>query len=85
MILILILGKLTLRLTNRKPDSPTNLIDLAQRVRSLRAQTDDGQFEFLPTESLPSPKTKDKLFPIEKQGNFDHLDIPYIDEDEDHT
>ncbi|XP_033838179.1 unconventional myosin-IXb isoform X2 [Periophthalmus magnuspinnatus] len=78
-------GKLTLRLSNRKPESPTNPTDLAQRVRSLRAQTDDEPFEFLPGDPLHSPTTKDKSSTIEKQGSFDDLDIPYIDADEDQT
>lgn len=69
-----------------KPDSPTNPTDLAQRVRTLRAQTDDDQqLEFLPSEPLRSPKSKSKPPLTDNQGSFDHLDIPYIDEEEDHT
>lgn len=76
---------MTLRLSKKKPDSPTNPTDLAQRVRTLRAQTDDEQFELLPSESVHSLQSKSKPPAIENQGSFDHLDIPYIDEDEDTT
>lgn len=74
-----------MRLSKKMPDSPTNPTDLAQRVRTLRAQTDDEQLQFFPSEPLHSPKSKNKLSTTEQQGSFDHLDIPYIDEDEDHT
>lgn len=64
-------------LTNKKLDGPTNVSDLAQRVRSLvMAQTEDAQMEFLPAKSLPV---------LTKRGSFDHLEIPYIDEDEEQT
>lgn len=77
-------GKATLRLL-KKPDSPTNPTDLAQRVRTLREQTDDEQFKFLPSESVHLLQSKSKPPVMETQGSFDHLDIPYIDEDDDKT
>lgn len=69
-------------LTNKKLDGPTNVSDLAQRVRSLvMAQTDtNAQMEFLPVEPLPVSNTPLKTSTV-KRGSFDQLDIPYIDED----
>lgn len=72
-------------MSKNKPDSPTNKTDLAQRVRTLRAQTDDDQLEFLPSEPLRSPKSKSKPPLTDNQGSFDHLDIPFIDAEEDHS
>lgn len=50
--MFLILGKVTLRNT-QKPACPQKPADLAERVRSLMAQTDDEQREFKSAEFLP--------------------------------
>lgn len=60
---------------SHKSERPHPSPDLAQRVRSLMAQSDSERRGFLPPE------------PAEEAGggSFNHLDIPYIDEDEDLT
>ncbi|XP_040910848.1 unconventional myosin-IXb isoform X2 [Toxotes jaculatrix] len=92
-------GKMTTRLKTQKPDYPNKPPDLAQRVRSLMAQTDDEQRKFtsgqktdvsqsmcfLPSQDNPSPTDKPQVTSETFSGTFDNLDIPYIDEDEDLT
>ncbi|XP_074507892.1 unconventional myosin-IXb isoform X2 [Sebastes fasciatus] len=89
-------GKVTMRLKTQKPDCPPKPPDLAQRIRSLMALTDDAQSEFAPgqkrdvTQSMcflpiqegPSPTDKPQLTSKPFNGSYDDLDIPYIDEDE---
>lgn len=58
--------------------------ELAPRVRSLVVQTDDEQSVFLPAKPLPGPNTDKPSAPV-KRGGFDHLHIPYIDEDEEQS
>lgn len=88
---------MTLRLKTQKPDCPPKPPDLAQRVRSLMAQTEDQQGEFAPgentdvTQTMSIPPIQDNASSTDKQQNtsktlnrsFDDLDIPYIDEDVD--
>ncbi|XP_030259724.1 unconventional myosin-IXb isoform X2 [Sparus aurata] len=91
-------GKVTMRLKTQKPNCPPKPSDLAQRVRSLMAQTDEqrefapGQKTdvtqsmcFLPSQDNPSLTDKPQITSKSLNGSFDHLDIPYIDEDEDLT
>lgn len=82
-----------MRLKTQKPECPPKPPDLAQRVRSLMALTDDAQREFAPgrktdvTQSmcfLPS-QGKPQITSKTSSGTFEDLDIPYIDEDEDLT
>uniref|UniRef100_A0A671YXG7 Uncharacterized protein n=1 Tax=Sparus aurata TaxID=8175 RepID=A0A671YXG7_SPAAU len=97
-LMILIPGKVTMRLKTQKPNCPPKPSDLAQRVRSLMAQTDEqrefapGQKTdvtqsmcFLPSQDNPSLTDKPQITSKSLNGSFDHLDIPYIDEDEDLT
>lgn len=86
-----------MRLKTQKPKCPPKPPDLAQRVRSLMAQTDDEQRLFLPglktdvTQSMCFLPSQDSASPADKpqitgrtmNGSFDDLNIPYIDEDED--
>ncbi|XP_034469732.1 unconventional myosin-IXb isoform X2 [Hippoglossus hippoglossus] len=83
-------GKVTMRLKTQKPDCPAKPPDLAQRVRSLMAQTN----EFTPGQAtgvtqsmifLPSHDNKPQVPSNTFNGSYDDLDIPYIDEDEDLT
>lgn len=75
-----------MHLKTYKPECPHKPPDLAQRVRSLMAQTDKEHREFLPPELVPGQKTENTLkVKVTSSGSFDHLDIPYIDEDEDRT
>lgn len=97
--MFLLPGKVTMRLKTQKPDCPPKPPDLAQRVKSLMAQTDDEQREFAPgqktdvTQSMCFLPSQDNSSPTEKpqdtsktfNGSLDDLDIPYIDEDEDLT
>ncbi|XP_051254648.1 unconventional myosin-IXb isoform X1 [Dicentrarchus labrax] len=90
-------GKVTMRLKTQKPNCPPKPPDLGQRVRSLMAQTDDGQREFalgqktdatqsmcfLPSEDYSPPTDKPQITSKTLSGSFDDLDIPYIDEDDD--
>ncbi|XP_036939021.1 unconventional myosin-IXb isoform X1 [Acanthopagrus latus] len=91
-------GKVTMRLKTQKPDCLPKPPDLAQRVRSLMAQTDEqrefapGQKTdviqsmcFLPSQDNPSLTDKPQITSKSLNGSFDDLDIPYIDEDEDLT
>ncbi|XP_070700770.1 unconventional myosin-IXb [Pempheris klunzingeri] len=92
-------GKVAMRLKTQRPHCPPKPPDLAQRVRSLMAQTDDEQREFelglkkdvtlsmcfLPSQDDPSPTDKPHIPSKTLNGSFDDLDIPYIDEDEDLT
>ncbi|XP_068426009.1 unconventional myosin-IXb isoform X2 [Clinocottus analis] len=79
-------GKVTMRLKTQKPDCPPKPADLAQRVRSLMAQKDGAQsMYFLPSLADPSPDSKPQITNNTSMRNFDDLDIPYIDEDEDLT
>nr|XP_019965984.1 PREDICTED: unconventional myosin-IXb-like isoform X3 [Paralichthys olivaceus] len=90
-------GKVTMRSKTQKPECPEKPPDLAQRVRSLMAQTNDQPREFTPGQTtgftqsmcfLPSPdnpSTTDKHQVETFNGSFDDQDIPYIDEDEDLT
>ncbi|XP_062259961.1 unconventional myosin-IXb isoform X1 [Platichthys flesus] len=74
-------GRVTMRLKTPKPDCPVKPPDLAQRVRSLMAQTN----EFTPgrgtgvTQSMIFLSSPDNP---SANGSFEDLDIPYIDEDE---
>lgn len=88
-----------MRLKTQKPECPPKPPDLAQRVRSLMAQTDDEQRKFapgqktdvtksmcfLPCQDSPSPSDKPQITRKTLNGSFDDLDIPYIDEDGDLT
>lgn len=79
-----------------KPNCPPKPPDLAQRVRSQMAQTDDKHQEFtpgqkpdatqsmcfLPCDDSPSPT---RMPQKTLNRSFDDLDIPYIDDDEDLT
>ncbi|XP_078120329.1 unconventional myosin-IXb isoform X2 [Sander vitreus] len=89
-------GKMTMLLKTQKPDCPSKPPDLAERLRSLVAETDDVQREFAPrqktdvTQSMcflpsqdPSPTGKPQITSKTSNGTFDDLKIPYIDEDED--
>ncbi|XP_042353404.1 unconventional myosin-IXb [Plectropomus leopardus] len=90
--------KVTMRLKTQKPVCPPKPPDLAQRVKSLMALADDAEREFasgqktdvtqymcfLPSQD-PSPKGKPQINTKTSNGNFDDLDIPYIDDDEDVT
>ncbi|XP_070774290.1 unconventional myosin-IXb isoform X2 [Enoplosus armatus] len=90
-------GKVTMRLKTQKPDCPPKPPDLAQRVRSLMALTDDETREFAPgqktdvTQSMCFLPSQDDSSPTDKpqvtsktlNGSFDDLEIPYIDDDED--
>ncbi|XP_034411115.1 unconventional myosin-IXb isoform X2 [Cyclopterus lumpus] len=91
--------KVTMRLKTQKPNCPPKPADLAQRVRSLMAQKHDAQTEFvsgrktdvtksmcfLPSPANPSPDNEPQITNNTSNRNFDDLDIPYIDEDEDLT
>lgn len=89
-----------MRLKTQKPVCPQKPPDLAQRVRSLMAQADDGQTGFTSGQRTDvtqltgfSPCSQDNPSPTDKppvtnktfSGSFDDLDIPFIDEDEDQT
>lgn len=75
-----------MHLKTRKPECPHKPLDLAHRVRSLMALTDNEHREFLPPEPVPGQKTENTLkAEVTSSGSFDDLDIPYIDEDEDLT
>ncbi|XP_008274023.1 unconventional myosin-IXb isoform X2 [Stegastes partitus] len=90
-------GKANVQLKTRKPDCPQKPPDLAQRVRSLMALTDNEQREltsgqktdvtqsmcFLPSQDTPIQTSKPQDTGKTLNGSFDDLDIPYIDEDED--
>lgn len=90
---------MTMRLKTQKPECPPKPPDLAQRVRSLMAQTSDAHKEFasgrktdvtqsmcfLPSLDSPSPLSEPQITSKTFKGSFDDLDIPYIDEDEDLT
>ncbi|XP_033506552.2 unconventional myosin-IXb isoform X1 [Epinephelus lanceolatus] len=92
-------AKVTMRLKTQKPECPPKPPDLAQRVRSLMAQTSDAHKEFasgrktdvtqsmcfLPSLDSPSPLSEPQITSKTFKGSFDDLDIPYIDEDEDLT
>lgn len=76
----------------KKPECPPKPPDLAQRVRSLMALTEDEWGELMPgrktnvTQSmyfLPSSTDEPQIKTL--NGSFDDLDIPYIDEDEEQT
>ncbi|XP_069013900.1 unconventional myosin-IXb isoform X2 [Embiotoca jacksoni] len=83
-------GNVTTQLKTQKPACPHKPPDLAQRFRSLMAQTDDEcrkltseqrtdvtqSMCFLPSQETPSSNNKTL------NGNFDNLDIPFIDEEE---
>lgn len=83
----------------QKPNCPPKPPDLAQRVRSLMALSDDEQREFTPgqktdvTQSMCFLPSQDNSSPTGEHqnsrksltGSLDDLDIPYIDEDEDLT
>ncbi|XP_058504167.1 unconventional myosin-IXb isoform X3 [Solea solea] len=89
-------GKVTMRTQSQKPDCPPKPPDLAQRVRSLMAQSMDKQLEFtsgqkrdvtqsmcfLPSQDHPSATSEPRVTSSTFNGSFDDLDIPYIDEDE---
>lgn len=86
-----------MQLKTQKPQCPPKPPDLAQRVKSMLAETYDEQEEFtpgqntdvtqsesfLPSQDEPSPtdKTPDNS-KASLNGSVDDLDIPYIDEDE---
>lgn len=88
-----------MRLKTQKPDCPPKPPDLAKRVRTLMAQSDDENREFtpgqktddsqpmcfLPSNDSPSPPDKPLNTSKTMSGSFDNLDIPYIDDDEDLT
>ncbi|XP_019109785.2 unconventional myosin-IXb isoform X2 [Larimichthys crocea] len=85
-------GKVTMRSKFKKPECPPKPPDLAQRVRSLMALTEDEWGELMPgrktnvTQSmyfLPSSTDEPQIKTL--NGSFDDLDIPYIDEDEEQT
>lgn len=89
-------GKISLQLKIQKSEGPGKSPDLAQRVRSLVAQTDDEQKEltmgqntstttsmcFLPCPDTHAPASKPQAPKKALNGSFADLDIPYIDEDE---
>ncbi|XP_059200954.1 unconventional myosin-IXb isoform X2 [Centropristis striata] len=92
-------AKVKMRLKPQKPDTPPKPPDLAQRVRSLMAQTNDAQREFasgqrtdvtqsmcfLPSQDNPSLHNEPQITSKTSNGSFEDLDIPYIDEDDDLT
>ncbi|KAF0046747.1 hypothetical protein F2P81_000380 [Scophthalmus maximus] len=92
-------GKVTMRLKTKKPECPLKPPDLAERIRSLMAQTNDegraftsGQRAgvtqsmcFLPCQEDTSSTDKPQVTSNTLSRSFDDLDIPYIDEDEDLT
>lgn len=94
-LMFLFQGKVAMQVKTQKPDCPHKPSDLAQRVRSLMAQSDDEQREltsgqetnvapsmcFLPSQDPPSPANKPQVKKKTLNGSFDDLDIPYIDED----
>lgn len=98
-LMFLLPGKVTMRSKTQKPNCPPKPPDLAQRIRSLMAQTDDEQREvapgqktdvtqsmcFLPSHDSPSRTMKPQITSKTLNGSFDDLNIPYIDEDEDLT
>lgn len=98
-LMFLFPAKVTMRLKTQKPICPLKPPDLAQRVRSLMAQTYDEQVQFIPgqkaavTQSMCFLPSQDNASPTDKpqitsktlNGSFDNLNIPYIDEDEDLT
>ncbi|KAI4810158.1 hypothetical protein KUCAC02_019004 [Chaenocephalus aceratus] len=87
-----------MRSKTQKPNCPPKPPDLAQRVRSLMAQTGDawGGFTpgqktdatksmcFLPSPDSPSPDDKPQIISKSFKGSYDDLDIPYIDDDEEY-
>lgn len=87
---------MTLQLKAQTPDHPNKPADLAQRVRSLMAQTDNEQKEFtseqdmdvtqsmffLPSQDTPSPSSNPQVTTKPRNGSFDNLEIPYIDEED---
>ena len=95
----LLAGKVTVQLKTQKPDCLHKPADLAQKVRSLMAQTDDEQrgltsgqttdvtqsICFLPSQDTPFPTDKSQVTSKILNGSFEDLDIPYIDEDEDQS
>ncbi|XP_045907554.1 unconventional myosin-IXb-like isoform X2 [Micropterus dolomieu] len=89
-------GKVTMQMKTQIPDCPPQPPDLAQRVRSLMAETDDKPREFASgqktdvTQSMCFLQSQDNSSAIKPQvtsktlnGSFDNMDIPYIDDDED--
>uniref|UniRef100_UPI0037E73108 unconventional myosin-IXb isoform X2 n=1 Tax=Semicossyphus pulcher TaxID=241346 RepID=UPI0037E73108 len=92
-------GKVTMRLKTQKPECPSKPPDLAQRVKSLMALTDDELSEFAPGQKtdvsqpmifLPSRDNSSATDKPQTSNNtfsrsFDDLEIPFIDEDEDLT
>lgn len=88
-----------MRLKTKKPECPLKPPDLAERIRSLMAQTNDegraftsGQRAgvtqsmcFLPCQEDTSSTDKPQVTSNTLSRSFDDLDIPYIDEDEDLT
>ncbi|XP_033960405.1 unconventional myosin-IXb isoform X1 [Pseudochaenichthys georgianus] len=91
-------AKVTMRSKTQKPNCPPKPADLAQRVRSLMAQTGDawGGFTpgqktdatksmcFLPSPDSPSPDDKPQIISQSFKGSYDDLDIPFIDDDEEY-
>ncbi|XP_034065600.1 unconventional myosin-IXb isoform X1 [Gymnodraco acuticeps] len=91
-------AKVTMRSKTQKPNCPPKPADLAQRVRSLMAQTGDalGGFTpgqktdatksmcFRPSPDSPSPDDKPQIISKSFKGSYDDLDIPYIDNDEEY-
>ncbi|XP_028282689.1 unconventional myosin-IXb isoform X2 [Parambassis ranga] len=90
-------GKTSMQLKTQKSECSGKSPDLAQRVRSLVAQTDDEQKEltigqntstttsmcFLPCpDTRATPTSKPQVPKKALNGSFDDLNIPYIDEDE---
>ncbi|RVE62098.1 hypothetical protein OJAV_G00177130 [Oryzias javanicus] len=68
-------GKVHLK--TQKPEPPHHPADLAQKVRHLMVQA-DNEARALGSSSSSPPDGR-------KSRSFDHLDIPYIDEDEDQS
>lgn len=78
----------------QKPECPPKPPDLAQRVRSMINFKNNEEFLsqhrtdvtksmcFLASDDGTSPTWKKQINSSQK-GSFDHLDIPFIDEDED--
>ncbi|XP_061587393.1 unconventional myosin-IXb-like [Cololabis saira] len=87
------------QLKTQKPDCPQKPADLAKKVRSLMAQTDDEQREltsgqntdftqsicFLPSQDTPFPTNNSQDTGNILNGSLEDVDIPYIDEDEDQS
>ncbi|XP_063742603.1 unconventional myosin-IXb isoform X2 [Eleginops maclovinus] len=92
-------AKVTMRSKTQKPNCPPKPPDLAQRIRSLMAQTGNAwegfipgrqtdatkSMCFLPSQDSPSPDDKPQITSKSFNGSYDDLDIPYIDDDEDPT